>query len=192
MKDGSGNSIATQKSAIGNRYTFQGREIDWDTGLYNFRARWYDSETGRWLSKDSIGIRGGFNQYEAFANNPVNYVDPYGKSWGLLGALVSVIGTAVIAVAAGASTPVVLTVVAVVAVVGSILALQDIKSSADTADPSIDNAINLMEQYEERMEWYDAIGNDQCSNEAIDSSFDSRLCCSSRKFSRQLQNNVFC
>ena len=24
------------------------------TGLYYFRARWYDSETGRWLSKDRL------------------------------------------------------------------------------------------------------------------------------------------
>lgn len=31
----------TYRTANGNRYTFQGRVIDWDTGLYNFRARWY-------------------------------------------------------------------------------------------------------------------------------------------------------
>jgi len=27
-------------SAYGNRYCFQGREIDWASGLYYFRARW--------------------------------------------------------------------------------------------------------------------------------------------------------
>lgn len=43
-----------------------------------FRARWYDPETGRWLSKDPIGIAGGLNQYVAFGNNPVNFVDPSG------------------------------------------------------------------------------------------------------------------
>ncbi|MCK4565531.1 MAG: RHS repeat-associated core domain-containing protein [Verrucomicrobia bacterium] len=65
-------------SAIGNRYTFQGREIDWTTGLYYFRARWYNPETGRWLSKDPIGIAGGLNLYTAFENNPVNLIDPMG------------------------------------------------------------------------------------------------------------------
>jgi RHS repeat-associated protein len=66
------------RSVIGNRFTFQGRIIDWDTGLYNFRARWYDPETGRWSSKDPIGISGGLNQYTFVRNNPVNYIDPLG------------------------------------------------------------------------------------------------------------------
>ncbi|MEA2067727.1 MAG: RHS repeat-associated core domain-containing protein, partial [Verrucomicrobiota bacterium] len=82
VKDGSGNSITNQQSSIGNRYTFQGREIDWATGLYHFRARWYDPETGRWLSKDPIGISGGLNLYEAFGNNPVSYIDPFGRAPG--------------------------------------------------------------------------------------------------------------
>jgi hypothetical protein len=29
-------------------------ETDWNTGLIYFRARWYNPETGRWLSKDEI------------------------------------------------------------------------------------------------------------------------------------------
>jgi RHS repeat-associated protein len=65
-------------SGLGNRFLFQGREYSWATGLYNFRARWYDPVTGRWLSKDPIGINGGLNQYVAFANNPVMFVDPLG------------------------------------------------------------------------------------------------------------------
>jgi len=48
------------------------------TGLAYFRARWYNPETGRWLSKDPTGIRGGLNQYVAFGNNPVNFTDPFG------------------------------------------------------------------------------------------------------------------
>ncbi|MCF7838814.1 MAG: RHS repeat-associated core domain-containing protein, partial [Candidatus Marinimicrobia bacterium] len=66
-------------STIGNRYLFHGREYSFATGLYNFRARWYDPTTGRWLSKDPIGISGGLNQYVAFGNNPVMFVDPFGK-----------------------------------------------------------------------------------------------------------------
>ena len=46
-----------------NRYRFQGREWSAATGLTNFRARWYDLETGRWLSKDPIGLAGGLNHF---------------------------------------------------------------------------------------------------------------------------------
>jgi RHS repeat-associated protein len=76
--DGSGTPITHQQSTIKNRYLFQGREYSWATGLYFFRARWYDPETGRWLSKDPIGISGGLNQYVAFDNNPVMLRDPLG------------------------------------------------------------------------------------------------------------------
>ena len=74
--DGEGASMA--QSAIGNRFLFQGREYSFATGLYHFRARWYDPVTGRWLSNDLIGISGGLNQYVFCGNNPVNYVDPRG------------------------------------------------------------------------------------------------------------------
>lgn len=81
-------------SAIGNRYMFQGREYDSATGLYYFRARWYDPDTGRWLSKDPIGIEGGLNQYEFCSSNPVNVVDPHGE-FGWFGAIVGGIAGAV-------------------------------------------------------------------------------------------------
>lgn len=62
------------------RYLFQGREYSAATGLYNFRARWYDPVSGRWLSKDPIGLEGGLNLYAFCGEDPVNFVDP----WGLL------------------------------------------------------------------------------------------------------------
>jgi len=67
-------------SAYGNRYLFQGREYSSASGLYSFRARWYDSQAGRWLSNDPIGISGGLNLYAFCGNNPVMFVDPKGKS----------------------------------------------------------------------------------------------------------------
>ena len=74
--DGGGVEIA--ESSVGNRILWQGREYSWSTGLYYFRARWYDPITGRWLSNDPIGIAGGLNQYAFVGNNPVNAVDPLG------------------------------------------------------------------------------------------------------------------
>jgi len=89
IKDGSGNVLS--QSAIGNRYLFQGREYDFQTGLYYFRARWYSPETGRWLSKDPIGISGGLNLYAFCENNSVNFVDPMGLVSGWKAAVVSAV-----------------------------------------------------------------------------------------------------
>ena len=66
------------------RFTWQGREYSFATALYNFRARWYDPASGRWLSKDPIGLEGGLNLYEAFGNNPVCFSDSSGMDIHLL------------------------------------------------------------------------------------------------------------
>jgi RHS repeat-associated protein len=84
--DGNGGSLPS--SVLGLRYLFQGREYSWavhaawgGAGLYYFRARWYDPQTGRWLSNDPIGISGGLNQYAFCADNPVMFLDPLGLFW---------------------------------------------------------------------------------------------------------------
>jgi len=59
---------------LGLKYT--GKDLDEDTGLYYFNARWYDAKTGRFISEDPI--RDGLNWYAYCSNNPVNYVDPTG------------------------------------------------------------------------------------------------------------------
>ena len=74
--DNYGNPLT--ESAIGNRYLWQGREYSFATEAYFFRSRYYDPTTGRWLSKDRIGISGGVNLYEFCNNNGVNFVDPLG------------------------------------------------------------------------------------------------------------------
>ena len=60
------------------RYRFQGRERSAATGLVNFRMRWYDPVTGRWLSKDPIGLSGGLNLYAFCEGDPINNVDRIG------------------------------------------------------------------------------------------------------------------
>ena len=63
--------------AIGG-YTFTGREWDPETGLYYYRARYYDPKIGRFLSEDPIGFKGGGNFYAYVNDNPVNWTDPSG------------------------------------------------------------------------------------------------------------------
>ena len=45
----------TPHSAIGNPYPFTGRQLDEETGLYFYRARYYDSVKGRFLQRDPGG-----------------------------------------------------------------------------------------------------------------------------------------
>ena len=80
-----------ESPAASLRFTWQGREYSHATGLYSFRARWYDPASGRWLSKDPIGLEGGLNLYEAFGNNPVCFRDPEGDN-----PIIIVIGVAII------------------------------------------------------------------------------------------------
>jgi hypothetical protein len=69
--------------------------------------RWYDPVTGRFISKDPIGISGGLNEYVFCGNNPVNFVDPFGLvAWGQVGRGVAGAGVSVIGMVAGvAATP---------------------------------------------------------------------------------------
>ena len=80
--DAWGNTLSATSSVPAlarNRYRFQCREWSAATGLVNFRARWYDPVTGRWISKDPIGLSGGLNLYVFCGNNPIGFRDPFGK-----------------------------------------------------------------------------------------------------------------
>jgi RHS repeat-associated protein len=59
-------------------YTYTGREWDKETGLYYYRARYYDPMDGRFVNRDPIGFKGGLNQFSYVENNPTNNVDPSG------------------------------------------------------------------------------------------------------------------
>ncbi|MFF3425716.1 RHS repeat-associated core domain-containing protein [Streptomyces sp. NPDC002602] len=70
--------------ATTNPYTFTGREKD-STGLLYYRNRYYDPETGRFISQDPIGQAGGANLYQYAAGSPTTYTDPTGNNPLLLG-----------------------------------------------------------------------------------------------------------
>ncbi len=68
-------------SANPARYT--GREED-GTGLYYYRARYYDARTQRFASEDSVGfVAGGVNLYEYANGSPTSVTDPTGH-WAFL------------------------------------------------------------------------------------------------------------
>ncbi|MBT2525585.1 IPT/TIG domain-containing protein [Streptomyces sp. ISL-99] len=64
-------------AASSNPYTFTGREAD-GSGLLHYRNRYYDPETGRFISQDPIGFTGGANLYEYAVSSPTTYTDPSG------------------------------------------------------------------------------------------------------------------
>jgi RHS repeat-associated protein len=69
----------TPTGSITQPFTFTAREYDSETGLYFYRARYYDPKAGRFISKDPIGFEGGdVNLFAYTQNNPINFTDPLG------------------------------------------------------------------------------------------------------------------
>ncbi len=94
-------------------YAFTGQELDPETGLYYYGARYYNPNIGRFISADSeidgVFTTQGFNRYTYAQNNPVNYSDPSGNFWFLALLIVvivpSVTSTVVNSINNGAFTP---------------------------------------------------------------------------------------
>jgi RHS repeat-associated protein len=68
-------------------YLFDGKELDGETGLYYFGARYYDPRTSIWESPDPQADREpGWSPCRAFFDNPVSYSDVNGNiEWPLKG-----------------------------------------------------------------------------------------------------------
>jgi RHS repeat-associated protein len=63
-------------------YLFNGKELDEETGLYYYGARYYDPTTSAWLSVDPKADEFlNMSPYAYAANNPVLMIDPDGQAW---------------------------------------------------------------------------------------------------------------
>ena len=70
--------VTTVTGANSNRFPYTGCEWDTETGLYYYRARYYDQNIGRFISEDPIRFRGGKDFYLYVGNNPANFTDALG------------------------------------------------------------------------------------------------------------------
>ena len=96
-----------------NPFRYRGYYYDTETGLYYLITRYYDPETGRFISADSIEYLdpktlGGLNLYAYCGNNPIMYSDPNGttKWWEWVFGIVVVVAAVVLSfVTAGLAAP---------------------------------------------------------------------------------------
>jgi RHS repeat-associated protein len=73
---------ATSTGTLTNPFQYTGREFDSETGIYYYRARYFDPSAGRFLSEDPARLRGGVNFYAYTRNRPVLLTDPSGYQGG--------------------------------------------------------------------------------------------------------------
>ncbi len=77
--------VRTNTGIVDLPYKFTGQELDSQTGLYYFGARYYDSAQGRFLSPDTVVQSPGnpqtLNRYAYAGNNPLAFVDPTGHGF---------------------------------------------------------------------------------------------------------------
>ena len=62
-------------------YLFNGKELDEETGLYYYGARYYDARTSVWQSVDPLAEDfPNVTPYNYTLNNPIKFIDPDGRS----------------------------------------------------------------------------------------------------------------
>jgi RHS repeat-associated protein len=76
-----GQSSTVGPDSTSNPIQYTSREND-GTGLYFYRARYYDPVLKRFVSSDPIGLAGGMNTYAYVGGNPLSFSDPLGL-WAL-------------------------------------------------------------------------------------------------------------
>ncbi len=72
--------LAEQKAGgYSTKYRFTGKEVDEETGLYYFGARYYDPRISLWYGVDPLAEKApSWNSYRYGFNNPIRMIDPTG------------------------------------------------------------------------------------------------------------------
>ncbi len=71
-------TITSQSGPLAQPYTYTGREWDAETGLYYYRARYYDPQVGRFITPDPVGQAADITLYTYVRNAPTYWIDPSG------------------------------------------------------------------------------------------------------------------
>ena len=71
--------LTNSTGTLTNSFQYTGRELDSETNLYYYRARYYDPTTGRFLSEDPIRFTAGVDFYPYVNNSPLNFNDAFGE-----------------------------------------------------------------------------------------------------------------
>jgi len=71
-------NVTASSGTIVNPYRYTGREFDSETGLYFYRARYYDTMNGRFLNEDPARFAAATDFYKYVNNNPIRFTDPIG------------------------------------------------------------------------------------------------------------------
>ncbi len=75
------NQFAKNYTSFSSRFRFNGKEWDEETGNFYYGARYYDPKISVWLSVDPLAHEfPGWSSYNFTMNNPLNLVDPDGRS----------------------------------------------------------------------------------------------------------------
>ena len=73
-----GKAMIDDASTVDMNVRFPGQYFDSETGCHYNYFRNYCPDTGRYLTADPIGLKGGFNPYLYADANPLTHVDPLG------------------------------------------------------------------------------------------------------------------
>ena len=74
--------VMTEERSSGteNAYLFNGKELDLETGLYYYGARYYQANTSVWLGVDQLAEKyPNMSPFTFTMNNPIMYLDPDGE-----------------------------------------------------------------------------------------------------------------
>jgi RHS repeat-associated protein len=71
--------LTASAGSLTNSFQYTGRESDPETGLYYYRARYYDPQSGRFIGEDLLKFDSErVNLYAYVGNDPTNLFDPLG------------------------------------------------------------------------------------------------------------------